>query len=69
MYFAANEAELADVSDTLGRAIGVISKEMAKNPAAFAQMDTPNVRSHVSSIGALVDAAAFQAQTSRSWWV
>merc|ERR1719189_981308 len=30
--FAAEEAELVDSIDTLGRAIGILEKEMAKNP-------------------------------------
>ena len=37
--FAANEAELVDVVDTLGRATSILEREMAKNPAAFAQLD------------------------------
>merc|ERR1719392_234512 len=32
---------------------------MAKNPAAFAQIDTSNIRALVSSMSALVDAAGF----------
>merc|ERR1740120_138448 len=57
--FAANEAELLDVIDTLGRAISIIGREMAKNPAAFAQIDTSNIQSLVSAMSAIVDAAAF----------
>merc|ERR1712217_878455 len=57
--FAANEAELLDVIDTLGRAINILSREMAKNPAAFAQIDTSNMQALVSSMSAIVDAAAF----------
>jgi len=57
--FAANEAELMDVVDTLGRAIKVIEREMAKNPAAFAQTDVSSVSALVKSLGAIVDAAAF----------
>jgi len=57
--FKASEAELADALDTLGRAIGILSKEMAKNPAAFAQVDTTNFNSMLQSIGAVIDAAAF----------
>merc|ERR1740120_4097 len=57
--FAANEAELLDVIDTLGRAINILSREMAKNPAAFAQIDTSNIQSLVSAMSAIVDAASF----------
>jgi len=56
--FSANEAELMDTIDTLKRAISIISKEVAKNPA-FAQVDTTNFRALVTSLGAVVDAAAF----------
>merc|ERR1719471_1559742 len=58
--FTAKEAELADVVDTLGRAIGLLEKEMAKNPAAFAQMGTaPRLDGLVQSLDAIVDAASF----------
>merc|ERR1719444_482032 len=57
--FAANEAELLDVIDTLGRAINILSREMAKNPAAFAHIDTSNMQALINSMSAIVDAAAF----------
>jgi chromosome segregation ATPase len=57
--FTAAEAELADGVDTLGRAIGIIERESAKNPAAFAQIDTSNMQKLTQAIGAVVDAAAF----------
>merc|ERR1719414_2670804 len=57
--FAANEAELLDVLDTLTRAIGILEREMAKNPAAFAQVDTSSLNNVLSSLGAVVDAVAF----------
>mmetsp|Transcript_18130 Transcript_18130/g.42678 ORF Transcript_18130/g.42678 Transcript_18130/m.42678 type:complete len:700 (-) Transcript_18130:550-2649(-) len=57
--FAKSEAELLDVIDTLGRATAVLEREMAKNPAAFAQTDTSNLRALMSSLSAVVDAAAF----------
>ena len=38
--FAASEAELVDTIDTIARAITIIEREMAKNPASFAQVDT-----------------------------
>merc|ERR1719191_1657493 len=38
--FGAEEAELVDILSALTRAIGIIEREMAKNPAAFAQVDS-----------------------------
>jgi len=57
--FDANDAELTDVIDTLSRALTVIEREMAKNPAAFAQMDTSSIGGLVKALSAIVDAAAF----------
>ena len=59
--FTATETELVDILDTLGRAINVLSREMAKNPAAFAQVNTKDMEGLIQSLGALVDAAAFPA--------
>merc|ERR1719210_1414071 len=58
---AKNEAELLDCIDTLERAIGIISKEMAKNPAALAQIDTSSTARLVQTLGAVIDAAGFAA--------
>merc|ERR1719242_387346 len=57
--FAKNEAELMDVIDTLERAISIISKEMAKNPAALAQIDTSSTARLVQTLGVVIDAAGF----------
>jgi chromosome segregation ATPase len=57
--FAVSEKELVDTVDTLDRAISIISSEMAKNPAALAQIDTSSMTSLVQSLGAVVDAAGF----------
>jgi len=57
--FAKNEAELMDVIDTLERAVSIISKEMAKNPAALAQIDTSSTARLVQTLGAVIDAAGF----------
>jgi chaperonin cofactor prefoldin len=57
--FAENDAELVETIDTLTRAIGILEKEMAKNPAAFAQIDTSSIQNVVKALGAIVDAAAF----------
>merc|ERR1719210_246189 len=57
--FAANDAELSDSINTLSRAIGILEKEMAKNPAAFAQIDASSLDGLLKSIGAVIEAAAF----------
>jgi len=57
--FAKNEAELMDVIDTLERAITIISKEMAKNPAALAQIDTSSTARLLQTLSAVIDAAGF----------
>merc|ERR1719451_122706 len=55
--FVASEKELVETVDTLDRAISIISTEMAKNPAALAQIDTSSMDSLVKSLGVVVDAA------------
>lgn len=57
--FAASEAELSDDIDTLDRAVAVLQREAAKNPAAFAQIDTTNAQKLVQALSVVVDAAAF----------
>jgi hypothetical protein len=58
--FAASESELMADVDTLDRAIAILEKEMAKNPAAFAQVDSKSIGAMVQALGAIVDAAGFQ---------
>merc|ERR1719451_238501 len=55
--FVASEKELVETVDTLDRAISIISTEMAKKPAALAQIDTSSMDSLVKSLGVVVDAA------------
>jgi len=57
--FAASEGELMEAIDALGRAIGILSKEMAKNPAAFAQVDTRHIDVVVQALGSVLEAASF----------
>jgi len=57
--FMKNEAELMDCVDTLERAIGILTKEMEKNPAALAQIDTSSTSRLVQTLGAVIDAAGF----------
>merc|ERR1719468_646102 len=60
--FAASEAELVDAIDTLGRAIGILTKEMAKNPASLSQVASKSVSSAVKALSAVLDAASFPSQ-------
>jgi len=64
--FEASEKELVDAIDTLDRAIGILKKEMDKNPASLAQVDTKSLDSMVKSLGAVMDAAAFTAQDQKN---
>jgi len=64
--FQASEKELMDATDSLDRAIGILQKEMAKNPAALAQIDTKNLDSMVKSLGAVIDAASFSSQDQKN---
>jgi chromosome segregation ATPase len=57
--FKSEEAELVDVVGTLERAIAIVEKEMAKNPAALAQVDTSSVDRLLQSLSTVVNAAAF----------
>merc|ERR1719428_2767564 len=57
--FATNEADLVETIDTLSRAISILEREMAKNPAAFAQLSSSNIQNVVTAMEAVVDAAAF----------
>jgi len=57
--FTKNEAELMDCLDTLERAIGILTKEMEKNPAALAQIDMSSTQRLVQTLGAVIEAAGF----------
>jgi len=63
--FTAAEGELADAVDTLGRAIGIIEREAAKNPAALAQIDTTNMNSLTVALSSVIDAASFSTSDSK----
>ena len=56
--FAASEKELVEVIDTLGRAITLIGREMAKKNAAFTQLTSKDYSGLLRSLDALVDAAS-----------
>jgi hypothetical protein len=64
--FKASEQELVEAIDSLDRAIGILQKEMSKNPASLAQVDTKNVESMVKSLGAVINAASFSAQDQKN---
>merc|ERR1719225_1779341 len=57
--FSAAEGELSEAINQLERAIGIIEKEMAKNPAAFMQLDTSSVQGIIDGLSTIVDAAGF----------
>jgi chromosome segregation ATPase len=64
--FEASEKELVDAIETLDRAVGILQKEMSKNPAAsLAQLDTSSVDSMVKSLSAVIDAASFTTQDQK----
>merc|ERR1711920_873619 len=56
--FVASEGELVESIDALGRAISILDKEMAKNPAAFAQIDPKNMNGALQAFRTILDAAA-----------
>jgi chromosome segregation ATPase len=64
--FEAAEKELMDAINSLDRAIGILGKEMAKSPAALAQVDTSSLDNMVKSLGAVIDAASFSAQDQKN---
>jgi hypothetical protein len=59
--FAASEAGLVDAISSLDRAVMILQKEMQKNPAAFAQVDTSNERKLLQTLGAIIDGASLPA--------
>jgi uncharacterized protein YlxW (UPF0749 family) len=60
--FAAEEKELSDVIDTLGRAIGILEREMAKGGAAMVQLK--NAGSVVQALTELVQASLLSSADS-----
>jgi hypothetical protein len=64
--FAASEKELVEAVDTLDRAISILQREMAKNPAALAQIDNSDMKHLVESLGAVVDAAGLNGNDKKS---
>jgi len=60
--FAASEAELVESIDTLGRAITIIEREAAKNPALLQQAQSGDLAALLKSLTTVVDAASFSVQ-------
>jgi len=57
--FLKSEKELMEVISALERAISILEKEMAKNPASFAQMYNTQVKNILQSLSLVADAASF----------
>jgi len=62
--FVVAEGELVDSVDTLDRAISILEREMAKNPALM-QVDTSNFQSLMQSLSTVIDAAALESQDKK----
>mmetsp|Transcript_90149 Transcript_90149/g.165479 ORF Transcript_90149/g.165479 Transcript_90149/m.165479 type:complete len:699 (+) Transcript_90149:68-2164(+) len=56
--YMASEKELIETVDALDRASSVLSREMGKNPAALAQIDTKNMENLLQTFSVVVDAAS-----------
>jgi len=59
--FVKGEKELMEVVSALEKAISILEKEMAKNPASFAQVYNNKVKTILQSLSLVADAAAFSA--------
>jgi hypothetical protein len=57
--FMKSEKELMEVISAIERAISILEKEMAKNPASFAQVYNTNVKNILQSLSLVADAAGF----------
>merc|ERR1719400_1591764 len=57
--FVKSEKELMEVTSALERAISILEKESAKNPASFAQVYNSKVQNILQSLSLVADAAAF----------
>jgi len=63
--FSAAEGELVDGLDTLGRAIGIIEREMAKSPASFAQIDMSSLNKMTQAVSAVMEAAGMSGSDNK----
>jgi len=64
--FAASQKELEDAISALDRAVNILQREMAKNPAALAQVDNSNMKNLLQSLGAVIDAAAIDSSDKQT---
>merc|ERR1719172_581339 len=62
--FVAAESELMETVDALDRAIGILEREMAKNPALM-QVDTSNFKALLRSLSTVIDAAAIMGEDKK----
>jgi len=62
--FAASEKELVETLSALTRAIGILGKEMAKNPA-LAQVESANMKGALQAFAVVLDAAAFSSSDQK----
>jgi len=62
--FLAAEKELVDTVDTIDRAISILEREMAKNPALM-QVDTSNFKALLQSLSTVIDAAALSSSDKK----
>merc|ERR1711920_782478 len=63
--FAASEKELVASIDALSRAIAILQKEMANNPAAFAQVNPGDIAGALQAFSAVLDAAALSSSDQK----
>jgi len=64
--FTLSEKELVEATDALTRAVGILEKEMAKNPASFAQLDTTQASTFLQGLGAVLSAAALSSSDQKT---
>jgi len=57
--FGKSEKELLESIDALSRAVTILQREMAKNPAAFNQVASAGLEGVIQSLDVVVDAASF----------
>merc|ERR1719335_1621539 len=62
--FVAAEGELMETVDALDRAIGILEREMAKNPALM-QVDTSSFKALIQSLSTVIDAAAIMGEDKK----
>eukprot|EP00746_Dinoflagellata_sp_MGD_P072334 gnl/MRDRNA2_/MRDRNA2_29365_c0_seq2.p1 gnl/MRDRNA2_/MRDRNA2_29365_c0~~gnl/MRDRNA2_/MRDRNA2_29365_c0_seq2.p1 ORF type:complete len:705 (-),score=241.84 gnl/MRDRNA2_/MRDRNA2_29365_c0_seq2:88-2202(-) len=64
--FAANEAELADAVDTLGRAIGIIERNMKGSALLQTPVEQGNLKALMQTLNTVIDAAAFSSHDKQT---